>query len=564
MKERIENFKNNLARVFDYDLHTRQWHNIADYVIIGMILLSAVEIFLSTYNIDPALRKVLWWVDIVTLIFFTIEVSLRIWVAPHIDPNYKGVKGRLKYCFSFHGFVDCVSTYPYYLQWLLPFPIAWIRLLRMTRVMRLFRISRYMKSWNLLKNAIYEKRKELLISMQFLVMVTLILSIILFYAEHDAQPENYDNGFSSVMWAFAQYIGDPGGFAANAPITVGGRIIACIVGLLGIAIVAVPAGILGAGFTESIEKETKKEELQVNREKLRVCFERKLDRPSNFQVVKPYQTFTYIQSCQGMTADDIINTINKTPGYRLVNLGATKTVDNNPQDILAVEHFVFNRPYGCFIDRGSKVTIVAPSSFVHDCTGFFAWYLAEIGGFNLVSREFGNKAPYKSFYAFPEGSDEENLQEYLADISSLAQRDGAWLITSLVASGANEPEYPTQVHFSTGTVKGDESIGYYVHEKEQYQQFYNDISQVLKQELDIDTDNGRYHATSSPNLYYRKITKGDNCNCVSMRVAWSAMLWNTNRIKLAQTIAEYINRDLLGLPGNPENPKLKTKDIGYL
>lgn len=558
----IESLKEQLARVFDYDLHTRQWHNIADYLIIGMILLSAAEIFLSTYNIDPALQRVLWWVDIVTLVFFTIEVSLRIWVAPYINPAYKGVKGRLRYCFSANGFVDCISTYPYYLQWLIPFPIVWIRLLRMTRVMRLFRISRYMKSWNLLKNAICEKRKELLISMQFLVVITLILSIMLFYAEHDAQPENYDNGFSSVLWAFAQYIGDPGGFAENAPITVGGRIIACVVGLLGIAIVAVPAGILGAGFTEAIEKEARKKELDENKEKLRQSFERKLDRPSGFQVVPPYRTLAHIQSRQGMTADDIINTIKETPGYRLVNLGATIPVDNNPQDLLAVEHFHYNKPYGCMMDRNSTVTIVAPASFVDDCTGFFAWYLAEIGGFNFVSREFGPKAPYKSFYA-PGDADEENLKEYLEDTERLAKRSGSWIITFLVASGSNEPEYDTQVHFGTGNAKGNESIGPLIADKERYSQFYSELSAHLERQFGIHADNGRYHSTASPNLYIHKIEKADNCNFMAMRVAWSAMLWNCDRIKLARCIAEHINRYLLGLPSNPENAKLYTKNIGF-
>lgn len=552
-----------LARAFDYNLHTKQWHNIVDYIIIGMILLSALEIFLSTYNIDPTLRKVLWWVDIATLVFFTIEVSLRIWVAPYMNPKYRGLKGRLRYCFSFHGFVDCVSTYPYYLQWIIPFPIAWIRLLRMTRVMRLFRVSRYMKSWNLLKNAIYEKRKELVISMQFLVVITFILSIILFYAEHNAQPEKYDNGFSSVLWAFAQYIGDPGGFGDNAPITIGGRIIACVVGLLGIAIVAVPAGILGAGFTEAIEKEAKKKELQENQEKLRLSFERKLDRPSGFQVVPPYRTLTHIQSRQDMTTDDIINTIKVTPGYRLVNLGATIPIEKNQQDVLAVEHFVFNKPYGCLIDRNSKVTIVAPASFVDDCTGFFAWYLAEIGGFNFISREFGNKAPYKSFFA-PGNVDDENLKEYLKDAERLAKRPGSWIITFLVASGANEPEYDTQIHFGTGTAKGDESVGRFIADKEKYSQFYSDLSNELQQQFNIQTDNGRYHATTSPNMFIHKIEKADDCNCLVMRVAWSAMLWNGDRIKLARCIAEHINRDLLGLPSNPENPKLHTKNIGFV
>lgn len=552
-----------IARALDYDLHTRQWHNIVDYVIIGMILLSAVEIFLSTYDIHPTLRKVLWWVDIVTLIFFTVEVSLRIWVAPHFNPAYKGVKGRVRYCCSFHGLVDCLSTYPYYLQWFLPFPIAWIRLLRISRVMRLFRISRYMKSWNLLKEAIYDKRRELLISMQFLVVITLILSVILFYAEHDAQPDNYDNGFSSVMWAFAQYIGDPGGFAANPPITVGGRIIACIVGLLGIAIVAVPAGILGAGFTEAIETEARKKELAENREKLRLSFERKLDRPSGYQVVPPYRTLAHIQSRQEMTADDIINAIKETPGYRLVNLGATIPVDRNPQEILAVEHFFYNKPYGCLVDRNSKVTIVAPASFADDCTGIFAWYLAEIGGFNFISREFGAKAPYKSFYA-PGNGDAENLQEYLSDIETLAKRDGSWIVTSLVASGANEPEYDTQVHFGTGTSKGDESVGSLIADKESYRRFYAALAAALKEQFGIHTDNGRYHSTTSPNLFMHRIEKGVNCNFLVMRVAWSAMLWSGDRIRLAQTIAEYINRDLLALPGNPANPKLKVKDIGFM
>lgn len=551
-----------LARAFDYNLHTKQWHNTVDYIIIGMILLSALEIFLSTYNIDPTLRKVLWWVDIVTLIFFTIEVSLRIWVAPYINPKYSGLEGRLQYCFSFHGFVDCVSTYPYYLQWLLPFPIAWIRLLRMSRVMRLFRVSRYMKSWNLLKNAIYEKRKELVISMQFLVVITFILSIILFYAEHNAQPEKYGNGFSSVLWAFAQYIGDPGGFGDNAPITIGGRIIACVVGLLGIAIVAVPAGILGAGFTEAIEKEAKKKELQENQEKLRLSFERKLDRPSGFQVVPPYRTLTHIQSRQDMTTDDIINTIKVTPGYRLVNLGATIPIEKNQQDVLAVEHFVFNKPYGCLIDRNSKVTIVAPASFADDCTGFFAWYLAEIGGFNFISREFGTKAPYKSFYT-PGNIDDENLKEYLKDAECLAKRPGSWIITFMVASGANEPEYDTQIHFGTGTAKGDESVGKFIDDQEKYCQFYSELSDELQQQFNIQTDNGRYHSTASPNLFIHKIEKADDCNCLVMRVAWSAMLWNGDRIKLAQCIAEHINRDLLGLPSNPENPKLHTKNIGF-
>ena len=203
--------------------------------------------------------------DLITLVFFTIEVSLRIWVVPAINPKFKGWKGRLKYCLTFYGAVDVLSTFPFYLQWIFPLPVAAFKLPRTARVVRTIRIGRYSKSFHLLSNAICEKRSELIVSMQFLIVDTVILSLILFFSVHDAQPDVYKNGVISVLWAFAQYIGDPCQFADTPPITGVGRIIACIVGLLGIAIVAVSAGIIGAGFTEALEKEAKKSVLPPRR-----------------------------------------------------------------------------------------------------------------------------------------------------------------------------------------------------------------------------------------------------------------------------------------------------------
>ena len=112
MTLQLDKLKLNLARVFDDNLHTQQWHNIVDSIIIFIILLSTAEIFISTFDIDPQLRRILWWVDVITLIFFTIEVALRIWVAPVINPKYNGLKGRIKYCFTFYGALDILSTFP--------------------------------------------------------------------------------------------------------------------------------------------------------------------------------------------------------------------------------------------------------------------------------------------------------------------------------------------------------------------------------------------------------------------------------------------------------------------
>ena len=207
MNVKIQKLREELNRVFDDNLHTKQWHNYLDYVIIGLIIISTIEVFLSTYDgVVERYGKWLHFVDWFTTIFFTIEVSLRIWCADLLDEKYKGFWGRIKYCLSFYGLIDILSTYPFYLNFFVKIPYAALKALRIARLLRVFR---YMKAFNILSRAIMAKKQEMMVSLQFLTIVTLILSFILFFVEHEVQPEVYNNGWRSVVWAFAQYIGDP-------------------------------------------------------------------------------------------------------------------------------------------------------------------------------------------------------------------------------------------------------------------------------------------------------------------------------------------------------------------
>ncbi len=562
---KTEQFKNKLARIFDSDLRTKQWENYPDYAIIGLIIISTLSVFISTFDIPEVWQKIINIVDIVTVIIFTVEVSLRIWAADKIDPKYSGFWGRVRYCFTFYGLIDVLSTYTFYISLVLPLPYA---MLRVFRVARLLRVFRYMRSFRMLQKAISSKAKEMFISLQFLVIITLILSFVLFFYEHTAQPDVYDNGFRSVIWAFAQYIGDPGGFANTPPVTFIGRIIACIIGILGIALFAVPAGLIGAGFSEAMEEELHREVVEKNIAKLKLSFERKLDRPTGYQIVKPYRTISDIQARMGMKVDDIFDAVEKSPEFRLINLALTQTIDEHPQDRLAVEHFIVNRPYGCCIDRGSKVTIVSPSSFIDPCTGSFAYYLALIGGFNYISREVGEMAPYKSYYIFADRDNhEENLPLYMEDLERLTSRKGSWTFTVLVASGSNEPTYPTIFHFGTGGAKGDESFegeNLIVKDMAAYRAFYEDVSAELKNQYDMGSDHQRYHNTTTKNLFARKYREGCGAeNNIIMRVAWSACLWDSRRIAIAKTIADTLNRHFEDDTEKQYDPELKVKKIGY-
>ena len=152
----MKKLKQALAQVFDDNLRTKQWQNWVDYVIIGLIIVSTVEVFLSTFD-SVANRYGDWLraVDLFTTIFFTIEVTLRIWCADIIDPKYKGFWGRVRYCFSFYGLIDILSTYTFYIAFLLPIPYSMLKALRIARLMRVFR---YLKAFRILSKAIGNKR----------------------------------------------------------------------------------------------------------------------------------------------------------------------------------------------------------------------------------------------------------------------------------------------------------------------------------------------------------------------------------------------------------------------
>lgn len=568
IRNRILYIKEQLNQVFGDKPRTKKWHKITDYVIIGFILLSTVEIFLSTYEgIVARYGQWLQAVNYLTIIFFTIEVSLRIWCADMLDPKYKGWWGRLRYCFSFYGLVDILSTFPFYLHFFMPMPILALKALRIARLLRIFR---YMKAFDILSRAIRAKKNEMIVSLQFLAIVTLLLSFVLFFVEHEAQPTVYDNGWRSVVWAFAQYIGDPGNFADTPPITTIGRLIACIIGILGIAIFAVPAGLIGSAFTEVMEKDEKHEKIINNITRIAKAFRYVQCRYTKYLVVPKYIAVTDIQAKQRISIDDICAAVDQSKNFRLRNLATTRPVEEHPEDKLVVENFYINRDYGCCIDRHSKITIVSTSSFAEAATGHFAYYLAKIGGFNYVSKEIEvNPDLPVSYYNINNIDACPNLKPFLGDIKAMAQGEDSWVICILSASGGQEPVYPTQFHYIYGGKKGNE--GYddedltIIHTSP-FENMYRSLAEILENQYGLGSDKQRYHTGKSSKHITRFVGGGKDCNAFTIRIAWSVTCWDFRYLEIAKHMAEQINQHL----ANQENPaptELRTRipgqDYGY-
>ena len=369
----LKEFKEKLNNVFDDNLHTKQWHNYVDYAIISLIIISTLEVFVSTFpGAEQRFGGLLKFIDIFTTIVFTIEVTLRIWNADMLDDKYKGFWGRVRYCFSFYGLIDILSTYPFYVSFVFPLPYTALKVLR---VARLFRVFRYMHSFRLLSAAIRSKRSELWVSLQFLGIVTFILSFILYFVEHAVQPEVYTNGWDSVVWAFLQYVGDPGGFADYPPITVAGQVIAVLVGVLGIAIFAVPAGLIGSGFTEVMEDEAKIEKLKENARRINEFFLVKSVKRSGIFWPAKNLSLGDLKLDLGMGEDDILKAVTFSPTIRLKNLAAA-VLEGPKNDMPVVTQFHVNNNYGCHIERGSSVTIVNALGYGDNGLSYFDWHIA--------------------------------------------------------------------------------------------------------------------------------------------------------------------------------------------
>ena len=137
-------------------------------------------------------------------------------------------------------------------------------MLRIIRLFRVFKINRYTSALTSIVRVFKNKQNELLSSIFVVLLLMIVASVLMYSVENNAQPEVFRNAFDALWWALATLT--TVGYGDIYPITVLGRILSAIIAILGIGLVAVPTGIISAGFMENIneDKECKKESEKEN------------------------------------------------------------------------------------------------------------------------------------------------------------------------------------------------------------------------------------------------------------------------------------------------------------
>ena len=230
------------------------WLNRAYGILSTLILLInlSVTVMYTFDYMELHYGSILLTIEAVTVAFFAIDYALRVWTAPCKYPGLPEGQSVLKYVFSFTGIIDLLSFLPYYLPVFFPAGAAVFRMFRVIRIFRLFQINAYYDSLNVIAEVISNKRQQLISSVFIITVLMLASSLCMYSLEHEAQPEVFSNAFSGIWWAVSTLLTI--GYGDIYPVTPMGKIVSIFITFLGVGMVAIPTGIISAGFVDQYSR----------------------------------------------------------------------------------------------------------------------------------------------------------------------------------------------------------------------------------------------------------------------------------------------------------------------
>lgn len=215
---------------------------VFDYIIQFLIIVSIISFSIETLPIlSDELRSYLKLLELVIVAIFSIEYLLRIIVS----------NNSLKFIFSFEGIIDLLAILPFYVR--VGIDLRSIRIFRLFRLFRAFKLLRYSKAITRFKSSILFIKAELILFSVTTICLIYLSAVGIYYFENDAQPESFSSVFESLWWAVATLT--TVGYGDVYPITIGGKIFTFFILMIGLSIVAIPAGLISSALTRTFEEE---------------------------------------------------------------------------------------------------------------------------------------------------------------------------------------------------------------------------------------------------------------------------------------------------------------------
>lgn len=248
MREKIKAFRHRIYEIVEISQQEDTISNAYDIFMIGAIFVSLLPLTLKqTTMLSVYTDKATTWIFIVdyALRLLTADVALK-----------KGKWSFVLYPFTFLAVIDLVSILSslYFLSTGLKAlkvlrMIRTFRALRAFKVTKAFRIFRYSKTMDIIIDVVQEQRVPLMAVGTLAVGYILIAALLIFNVE----PDTFNSYFDAIYWATVSLT--TVGYGDIYAVSVAGRIVTMISSFVGIAIVALPSGIITAGYMEALQKQ---------------------------------------------------------------------------------------------------------------------------------------------------------------------------------------------------------------------------------------------------------------------------------------------------------------------
>lgn len=224
--------------------------------IMTLILFSVVSVVIETVEAIAAEHRTFFrWGEIVTVAVFSAEYVLRLWTCT-LDPKYAApVAGRLKFALTGYALIDLAAVVPFYVTLATRFvrvDFRFLRAARLLRFFRLFKLGRYSSSMQTLGSVFRRKKEEIVITLFLVAILITIASSLMYFVENPVQPDKFSSIPESMWWAVATLT--TVGYGDIYPVTPLGKVCGAVVAVLGIGLFALPAGLLGSGFVEELQR----------------------------------------------------------------------------------------------------------------------------------------------------------------------------------------------------------------------------------------------------------------------------------------------------------------------
>ncbi len=222
----------------------------ASFIVLAILAAAGAAMALTVPNLDPAAERVLSPVEFAAFVAFTAEYLVRLWSAPEAMPHHPAGKARLAYALSPLGVIDLLIVASYWVDLAVGLGPD-VR--AATGLLPLLKLARYLPGLGLVARVFKNEAPALGAAFGTLTVLIVLTGGVMYLLEHKAQPEAFASIPKALWWAVVTMA--TVGYGDVVPATLFGRLFGSVVILVGIAMVAVPAGIMATGFMEELRKQ---------------------------------------------------------------------------------------------------------------------------------------------------------------------------------------------------------------------------------------------------------------------------------------------------------------------